>query len=115
MWHPWADAAAVSLADARVASLAGSVAGGEMCLAEPVGVAPDGMTFPKECDVRSGSESLQSRSGVGGSGCCDSEVDYFGCEVPNAWCHNIPEIRGDSMCEYIKEQLHFWATKHLFT
>ena len=65
-----------------------------MCLVEPVGVASDGMTFPKECDVR-------SRSVFGDSVCCDSEVDYFVCEVPNAWCHDMPEIRGDSVYEYV--------------
>ena len=96
-----ADAGAASLADTRVASLAdlaGSVAGGVMCLAEPVGVASDGMMFPKECDVG-------SRSVFGDSVSCDSEADYFGCEAPNAWCHDIPEIRGDSVCEY----LAMWA------
>ena len=50
-----ADAGAASLADAVVASLADladSVAGRVMCLTIPVGVASNGMTFPKECDVR---------------------------------------------------------------
>ena len=90
-----------SLADAGVASLAdlaGSVAGGVMCLAEPVGVASDGMTFPKECDV-------WSRLVFGDSVCCDSEADCFGCEAPNAWFHDMPKIWGDS-----ESMLTVWAT-----
>ena len=45
------DARAASLADAGVASLAGSVVIILMCWTIPVGVAYDGMTFPKKRDV----------------------------------------------------------------
>ena len=52
------------------------------------------MTFPKECDVR-------SCSVFGDSVCCDSEADCFVCEAPNAWCHDMPEIWGNSVSEYV--------------
>ena len=92
-----ANAGAASLANAGVASLAdlaGSVADRVMCLTIPVGVASDVMTFPKECDVR-------SHLVFGDYVCCDSEADRFVCEAPNAWCNNMPVIRGNSVCEYV--------------
>ena len=37
----------------------------------------------------------------GDSVCCDSEVDCFICEAPNACCHDMPVIRSNSVCEYV--------------
>ena len=32
---------------------------------------------------------------------CDSEVDCSDCASTNAWCQEMPEIRDDSVCEYV--------------
>ena len=32
---------------------------------------------------------------------CDSEVDCSDCASPNAWCQEMPEIRDDSVCQYV--------------
>ena len=42
-----------------------------------------------------------SHSVFGDSVCCDSEADCFGREAPNAWCHDLPEIWSDPVCEYV--------------
>ena len=92
-----ADAGVASLADtgvAPLADLAGSVAGGVMCLAERSGVVSNGATFLRECDVR-------SRSIFGDAVCWDGEADCFVCEAPSAWCHDMVGVRDDYVCEYV--------------
>ena len=90
-----ADAGVAPLADAGVTSLTdlgGSVAGGVTDLAVPVHVRTEQMQ--QECVVR-------DHSVFGGSVYCDSEEDCSDCASPNAWCQELPEIRDDSVCEYI--------------
>ena len=94
---PLADAGVASLADAGVASLAdqaGSVAGGVTNLVVPVCERTEEMTFLQKCVVR-------DCSVFDGSVYCDSEMDCGDCASPDAWCQEMPEIRDNSVCQYV--------------